>query len=54
MPEQSALAATAPAHDYKRLATVNVKRDVIEYRAVSEFPNEIGNLDDDFSISVHD
>src|SRR5437899_8891533 len=53
MPEQSALAATAPAHDHERLATVNVKRDVIEYRAVAEFPNEIDNLDDGFSISVH-
>ena len=42
--EQRALAATAPAHDHKRLAAANVKRNVIDHRAISEFPDKIGNL----------
>ena len=46
MPEQSALATTAAAHDNQRLAPLNVKRNAIEYGAVSECPDEIVYFDD--------
>ena len=54
MPEQSAFAATAAAHDNKRFAPVNVKRNAIEHRAVSECPDEIVYFDDCFSVSAHE
>src|SRR5882724_9311458 len=53
MPEQSTLPTTTAAHDNERLATVNVKRNVIDHRAVSEFSDQIGYFDDGFSVSIH-
>src|SRR5439155_60173 len=44
--EQRALAATAPAHDHKRLAAANVKRNVIDHRAISEFSQQMINFND--------
>ena len=54
MPEQGALAATTAAHDDKRLASMNVERDTIEYRAIAESPDEMVYLDDRFSVGAHD
>ncbi len=41
MPEQGALAATTAAHNDERLASMNVERDTIEYRAIAEFSDEM-------------
>jgi len=46
VPEQSAFATTAATHDNQRLAPLNVKRNAIEYGAVSECPDEIVYFDD--------
>jgi len=46
MPEQGALAAAAAAHYYQRLASLNIKRNPIEYGAVPESPDEIVYFDD--------
>ncbi len=54
MPQQGALAATAAAHDDERLASMNVERDTIEYRAIAESPDEMVYLDDRFSVGAHD
>jgi len=54
VPEQGALAATAAAHDDERLASTNVERDTIEYRAIAESPDEMVYLDDRFSVGAHD
>ena len=53
MPEQSALAATAAAHDDERLASMNVERDAIEYRAIAESSDEMFYFNDRFSVGVH-
>src|SRR5437899_13084310 len=53
MPEQCALAATAPAHDHERLAAMDGKRNVVDYRAVSEPSDKIDNFDDGLAVRVH-
>ena len=53
MPEQGALAATAATHDDERLASMNVKRDIIEHRAIAESPDQMFYLDDCFSVGAH-
>ena len=53
MPEERALAATAAPHDDERLASMNVERDIIEYCAIAESPDEMVYLDDG-SVSGHD
>ena len=53
MPEQSALAATASAHDHERIASMYVERDIIEHRAIAESPEEVVYLNDRFSVSIH-
>jgi hypothetical protein len=46
MPEQRALATTAPAHDHEGLAAMDVEGDIVEHSAISEFPDKIDNFDD--------
>ncbi len=53
MPKESTLSTTAAAHNNDCLTPVNVKRNVIEDRAVSEFSDEIGYFDDVFCVSIH-
>ena len=53
MPEQSALAATASAHDHERIATMYVEGNIVEHGTVSEFPDEMTYLDDSFSVGIH-
>ena len=53
MPEQGALAATAAAHDDKRLASMDVERDTIEYRAIAESPGQMFYFNDRFSVGAH-
>jgi hypothetical protein len=53
VPEESAFAATAAAHDNDCLTPVNIKRNVIEHCAVSEFSDQIAYFDDRLSVSVH-
>ena len=53
MPEQGALAATTPAHDDKRLASMNVERDIIEHCAITESPDEMTYLDEGFCVGAH-
>ena len=46
MPKESTFSAATAAHDNERIAPVNIKRNAIEHRAVSEFSDEVVNLDD--------
>jgi len=46
MPKQCALAAAAPAHNNERLASINAKRNIVEDRAIPEFPNEVDHFDE--------
>src|SRR5882762_10916633 len=43
--EQRALPATAPAHDHKRLAAMDVERNVVDHRAITEFSDKVDNFD---------
>ena len=38
-------AAPASAHDHECLAAVNIERNVVQDRAVAEFPDEVRDLD---------
>src|ERR1041385_634379 len=53
MPQQGALAAAAAAHDDERLASMDVKRDIIKYYAIAESPDEMINLNNCFSVGAH-
>jgi len=53
MPEQGALAATTPPHNDERLASMNVERDTIEYRAIAEFSDEMLYRNNGFSVGAH-
>ena len=53
MPEQGALAATTAPHNNERLASMNVERDTIEYRAIAEFSDEMLYLNNGFSVGAH-
>ena len=53
MPEQSALAATASAHDYERIATMHIEGNIVEHGAIAESPNEMVYFDDSFSVCIH-
>jgi hypothetical protein len=46
VPKESTFSTAAAAHNYNRLTPVNVKRNVIEHRAVSEFSDEVVDFDD--------
>jgi hypothetical protein len=46
MPKESTLSTTAAAHNNNCLTPVNVKRNVIDNRAVSEFSDEAFDFDD--------
>ena len=46
MAKQSTLSTAAAAHDNERFAAVNIKRNVIEHGAVSEFSDQIVDFDD--------
>jgi hypothetical protein len=54
VPEQSALAATASAHDHERIATMYVEGNIVEHGTVSEFPDEMIYLDDGGRVSGHE
>jgi hypothetical protein len=51
--EQCALAATAAAHNDHGLASMDVERNVVKHRAISESPDEIVYFDNG-SVSGHD
>src|SRR6266700_6086830 len=53
MPEQCAFAATAAAHNNERLASINAKRNIVEHRALPEFPDEVDDFDDRFAVGIH-
>src|SRR2546430_13525634 len=53
MAEQGALAATTAAHNHQSLATMDVERQLVEDCAITESPDEIVDLDDNFSGIFH-
>jgi hypothetical protein len=53
MPEHSALAATAAAHNYQSFATMNVEGDIVEDGPITECPDEAVYLND-CGVSGHD
>ena len=53
MAKQSTLSTTAAAHDNDCFTPVNIKRNVIEHCAVSEFSDKIAYFDDRLSVSIH-
>jgi hypothetical protein len=53
VPQQSAFAATTPAHDDQRLTSMDVEGNVIEHCAVAESTNEMVYFDD-CGVSGHD
>src|SRR5882724_1486779 len=53
MPKESTLSTAAAAHNNDCLTPVNVKGNVIEHCAVSEFSDKVGYFDDGFSVGTH-
>jgi hypothetical protein len=53
VPKESTLSTAATAHNNDCLTPVNVKRNGIEHRAVSEFSDKAFNFDDR-RLSGHD
>ena len=53
MPEQCALAATAPPHNHQRLATMDIERNTVEHRSIPESADEIVYFNDCFS-AIHE
>jgi hypothetical protein len=53
VPQQSALTATAAAHDNQRLASMDVEGNIVKHRAIPETPDEMVDLDDG-RVSRHD
>ena len=45
MPKQSALPATAPAHDNECFTAMNVEGNIVDDCAISELADKIGHFD---------
>ena len=54
MPEQSAFAATAAAHDNQRLAAMDIERNTVEHRSIPESADKIVYFNDGFAVSAHE